>query len=41
LLAKWFGFQPSEIDALDYQDFAQWCTMAMKQIKAQQDALPN
>ena len=33
LLAKWFGFQPSEIDDLDCLDFESWCGQAAKQIK--------
>ncbi len=33
LLAKWFGFQPSEIDELDIYDFVQWCEQATEQIK--------
>ncbi|PQA82811.1 GpE family phage tail protein [Limnohabitans sp. TS-CS-82] len=33
LLAKWFGFQPSEIDELDCQDLELWCEQAAKQIK--------
>lgn len=33
LLAKWFHFQPSEIEALDWQDFNRWCEEAVRQIK--------
>ena len=35
LLARWFRFQPSEIDALDIDDFAMWVEQALKQIEAQ------
>jgi hypothetical protein len=33
LLAKWFGFQPSELDELDMSDFGHWCEQASEQIK--------
>jgi hypothetical protein len=33
LLAKWFGFQPSEIDDLYADDFLRWCNLAAKQIE--------
>lgn len=32
LLARWFRFQPSEIDALDMEDFRAWCDVAVEQI---------
>lgn len=39
LLARWFRFQPSEIDALDIADFFEWCEDAIEQIEAQREAL--
>jgi hypothetical protein len=33
MLARWFRFQPSEIDALDIEDFRAWCDEAARQIK--------
>jgi hypothetical protein len=38
LLAKWFGFQPSEIAELELQDFESWVRMAIKQIEARAKA---
>jgi len=38
LLAKWFGFQPSEISALDLQDFERWVQLALQQIEARNKA---
>ena len=34
LLARWFRFQPSEMDALDPEELESWCDRAMAQIKA-------
>jgi hypothetical protein len=34
LLAKWFHFQPSEIYELDWDDFARWVKLAVRQIRA-------
>jgi len=34
-LAKWFRFQPSEIEALETSDFVQWVKLASEQISAQ------
>ncbi|MEO1750725.1 hypothetical protein [Thiofaba sp. EF100] len=36
LLARWFRFQPSEIDALEMDDYLRWLTEAERQIKAEQ-----
>ncbi|AYH03821.1 GpE family phage tail protein [Pectobacterium parmentieri] len=33
LLARWFHFQPSEIDALELDDFERWLDEASEQIK--------
>ncbi|TCP09239.1 GpE protein [Crenobacter luteus] len=33
MLARWFRFQPSEIDALELEEFVRWCRMAVDQIK--------
>ena len=33
LLARWFGFQPSEIDAFDVDDLRKWCEQAQEQIE--------
>jgi len=33
LLARWFRFQPSEIEGLEVDDFLQWCRLAAEQIK--------
>ena len=38
LLAKWFHFQPSEIYALDWDDFEGWCEEAVRQIKERAEA---
>ncbi|MEW5885476.1 MAG: GpE family phage tail protein [Pseudomonadota bacterium] len=35
VLARWFRFQPSEIDALALDDFVRWCRLAAEQIKAE------
>lgn len=35
LLARWFRFQPSEIDALAVDEFLSWCRLAAEQIKAE------
>ncbi|MEX3690086.1 hypothetical protein AB3X91_03525 [Paraburkholderia sp. BR14263] len=34
LLAKWFRFQPSEIDDLTIDEFIGWCETACEQIDA-------
>lgn len=41
LLAKWFGFQPSEIADLELADFERWVDLAVEQIKARQKAMKN
>lgn len=33
LLAKWFGFQPSEIDGLDIDELLEWVHQANGQIR--------
>lgn len=38
LLAKWFGFQPSEIGELDLPDFERWVQLAIKQVEARAKA---
>lgn len=38
LLARWFRFQPSEIDALTLDDFEMWTEQALEQIEAQAEA---
>lgn len=38
LLARWFRFQPSEIDGLAVDDFLQWCRLAAEQIKDENEA---
>ena len=38
ILARWFRFQPSEIDALTLDDFAMWIEQALAQIEAQEEA---
>jgi len=35
LLARWFRFQPSEIDGLEVGDFLSWCQIAVEQIRAE------
>lgn len=35
LLARWFRFAPSEIDALALPDFVRWLEVAQTQIKAE------
>jgi hypothetical protein len=39
LLAKWFGFQPSEMADLELTDFERWVDLAVEQIKARQKAM--
>ncbi|MBW7863053.1 MAG: GpE family phage tail protein [Candidatus Hydrogenedens sp.] len=34
VLAKWFHFQPSEIDGLDVREFTAWVRQANRQISA-------
>ena len=33
LLARWFRFPPSEIDALEVPDFVRWVRLAREQIR--------
>lgn len=33
LLARWFRFQPSEIDGLEVDEFLRWCRVAAEQVK--------
>ena len=35
LLARWFRFQPSEIDSLEVADFLRWVKLAQEQIRAE------
>lgn len=35
LLARWFRFPPSEIDALPLDDLERWVALAAEQIEAQ------
>jgi hypothetical protein len=35
LLARWFRFQPSEIDALEIDDLRRWLDVAREQIKGE------
>ncbi|MEW5790036.1 MAG: GpE family phage tail protein [Pseudomonadota bacterium] len=35
LLARWFRFQPSEIDALEMDDFLRWLKEAERRIRAE------
>lgn len=35
LLARWFRFQPGEIDALDTDDLEMWLEQAEEQIKSE------
>ena len=35
LLARWFRFQPSEIEALEVGDFLRWVKLAQEQIRAE------
>ena len=37
-MARWFRFQPSEIDGLEVADFVKWCDLALDQIKAESEA---
>ena len=34
LVARWFRFQPSEMDALDVDEMESWCERATAQVKA-------
>ena len=34
LLARWFRFQPSELDALEVGDLLKWVELAKEQISA-------
>lgn len=36
LLARWFRFQPSEIDALEVEELMRWVKEAERQIRAEQ-----
>ncbi|NOT66679.1 MAG: GpE family phage tail protein [Methylotenera sp.] len=38
LLARWFRFQPSEIDALEIDELVEWVELAKTQIKAENEA---
>lgn len=38
LLARWFRFQPSEIEALTVERFLTWCEQAEQQIRQQSEA---
>ncbi|WP_071825880.1 GpE family phage tail protein [Metakosakonia massiliensis] len=38
LLARWFRFPPSEIDALAVEDFTRWLDEANTQIKHEYDS---
>jgi len=33
MLARWFNFQPGVIDALDVEEFREWCLEAARQIR--------
>lgn len=33
LLARWFRFQPSEMDGMELEDVCKWCELALDQIK--------
>lgn len=35
MLARWFRFPPSELDALDVDDLIRWCELAARQIRAE------
>jgi hypothetical protein len=35
-VAKWFGFQPSELDAMELGDFQQWIAEGLRQHKARE-----
>lgn len=39
LLARWFRFQPSEIDALEVEDFLRWIRLAGEQIEDESQAM--
>ena len=34
LLARWFRFQPSDLEALEVGDLLKWCELAKAQISA-------
>lgn len=38
LLARWFRFQPSEIEQLTVERFLTWCEQAEQQIRQQSEA---
>lgn len=38
LLARWFRFQPSEIDRLTVEAFCDWVDEAARQVKRENDA---
>jgi hypothetical protein len=38
-LARRFRFQPSEIDALEIEEFRWWCEEGLRQQKAEADAM--
>jgi hypothetical protein len=38
-LARWFKFQPSEIDALEVDEFRWWIEEGVRQQKAEADAM--
>lgn len=35
LLARWFRFQPSELDGLEIEALVKWCELAREQITAE------
>jgi hypothetical protein len=37
-LARWFKFQPSEIDALEVDEFSWWCDEGLRQVKIENAA---
>ncbi|MDR1709652.1 MAG: GpE family phage tail protein [Candidatus Accumulibacter sp.] len=37
LLARWFRFQPSEIDELEIPDLIQWVELAAEQIRRESE----
>ena len=41
LLARLFKTQPSEIDGLDVEEFVSWVDEAMRQQKAEKEAIDN
>lgn len=38
LLARWFRFQPSELDALEVADLLKWVELANAQVSASTEA---